>query len=495
MSRLTALLAGLWAVLAHAQAATPAEPPPTLVQPQAQCPAPPQYPESERAAGREGKVVLHLQLDVQGRLEQSTVFQGMGAAFDEAALRAIAACTFTPGVQDGKPVPTLIAFTIDFVPPPPPAPPEAPVPEAPGARGMETRVVGSRLLPDAPEVDATPQVSRYHISAADIDRTPGAMEDISRVVATLPGVAADPDLLATFFVRGGGPNEVLFYLDGVPLANPFHLGGFATLYNPMMLESADFYAGSAPGRYEPALSGVLDVHYASGETSTPRVWADVSMQSAKLRVDTPTGIEGLSVSLAGRRSFFELYFAGLRALGIVGSNYVAPDIGEYLVRAHYRKGPHTLTATYLHATDGFSFLVKPGEEVLVDFAGGLTLSNRVLMAILQERTELGGENALSFTVALTRDASHTSLDSDTTWAQDARRDELFARADLELQPSEATRSRMGLQFARRDLRFGGEVPDSRAVAPWSAQPFVTTDTGLLDISPRVLRNTLAGYVE
>jgi TonB family protein len=563
--RATASRGGLLAPLVFAwlgMGTTVAVAQPGLVPPKATCSSGPKYPDSERASGRAGRVVLHVHLDEQGQVQQTAVVQGMGEPFDEAARRAVGTCTFSAGTQEGTPIATLIELSVDFVAPPLPARLEGEVVGAggeplagatlralgssaqtdeqgrftldvepttageievlveksghatrlfterlgPGERRrvrfslprenpFETRVIARRLLPELPEVDRTPQVSRFRVSAADIDRTPGALEDISRVVQGLPGVVADPDLLATLFVRGGGPNEVVFYLDGVPLANPFHLGGFATLYNPMMIGSADFYAGSAPGRYEPALSGVLDVRYAKGETSRPKVWADLSMHSAKARVDTPTGIEGLSVTLAARRSFFELYFAGLRALNIVGRNYVAPDISEYLARAHYRRGRHELTASLLHASDGFSFLVEPGEQLLVNFAGGLQLSNVVQMAILEERTDLGGENELSFTFALTRDVNHTSLSGETVFAQDAQRLELFSGAAIQLVPSERHRSRAGLQFTRRDLRFEGQVADSRALAPWSSYPFVATDSGFLDIHPRLLRNTLAGYIE
>ncbi|MHB8875410.1 MAG: TonB family protein, partial [Myxococcaceae bacterium] len=236
----------------------------------------------------------------------------------------------------------------------------------------ETQIHGNRMLPPPPKVDRTPQVSHFQITRADIDRTPGALEDISRVVQDMPGVVADPDLMATFFVRGGGPEEVGYYLDGVPLANPFHLGGFASIYNPMLIESADFFAGGVPARYEPALSGVLDVGYATGETTRPKVQADVSMNTAKARIDTPTGIEGLSVLVSARRSYFELYFAGLREVGnqlklsLIGEGYVAPDITEYTARVNYRRGKHQLTATFLRASDGLSFIVNPGEQVLVN---------------------------------------------------------------------------------------------------------------------------------
>ena len=96
----------------------------------------------------------------------------------------------------------------------------------------------------------------------------------------------------------------------MPLSNPFHLGGFASLYNPMLIETAEFYAGGTPARYEPALSGVLEVRYVTGETTGLKAQVDVSMHTAKALVNTPTGVEGLSVLLAARRSYFELYFAG-----------------------------------------------------------------------------------------------------------------------------------------------------------------------------------------
>jgi hypothetical protein len=81
---------------------------------------------------------------------------------------------------------------------------------------LSATVREKRLLPRLPAIERDPIVGHYSISRADLDRVPGAMEDISRAVANLPGVVADPDLLATLFVRGGGPDELIIYLDGVP---------------------------------------------------------------------------------------------------------------------------------------------------------------------------------------------------------------------------------------------------------------------------------------
>jgi TonB family protein len=562
-SVLPALLLLLTLCAAEGRAAeSSGPPPPSITLPVASCSANPEYPSSERASGRSGTELLRLHLDEHGQAQSVDLAQGLGEPFDALALKAGQACTFTPALKDGKPVPAIVELSIRFVAPPLPAtltgvvvdskgkpmagatvevgevavetdplgrfrlevPGEHPLNVSvrversgfeprlvqeelvPGEerevkyvlsteRVIETVVVGSRLLPGPPKVDPTPQVSHFEVLASEIDRTPGALEDVARVVQDLPGVAGDPDLLATFSVRGGGPEETLFFLDGIPLSNAFHLGGFATIFDPTMVTTADFYAGDTPGRYEPALSGVLDVHYASGEAKTPRVWTDVSMQTAKARVDMPTGIDGLSVTLSARRSYFELYFLGLKAFNIVGQDYVAPDLSEYLARVNFHRARHELTATFLYAQDGLSFLTKPGEQALLNVGGGLVLRNDFGLFSLKERMELGGGSELSSVFAFTRDFDHTSVTTGNAYVQDAQQNNVFASADLTLKHSARLQTRGGLQYQRWDLGLTGQISDTRDQPPWGTQPIVDRDLPFLNIQPRVLRNILAAYVE
>ncbi len=55
--------------------------------------------------------------------------------------------------------------------------------------------------------------------------------DILKVVQLLPGVQSGTEGMAGIYVRGGGPDENLFLLDGVPLYNVNHLGGFFSAFN------------------------------------------------------------------------------------------------------------------------------------------------------------------------------------------------------------------------------------------------------------------------
>jgi TonB family protein len=366
----------------------------------------------------------------------------------------------------------------------------------PKKTSYETRVEGSRILPPVPEPDRTPQVSKFTITRADMDRSPGAYEDVARLAQAAPGVAADPDILGTLFVRGGGPDEMVFYLDGVPLSNPYHLGGFASIFNPMMLESAEFYTGGVPARYEPTLSGAMEVHYATGETKKLRVIADVSMQTAMLRADIPLGIEGLSAVVSARRSYFEAYFAALRALHVVGSNFAAPEITELLARVNYRHGRHQTTATYLFASDGINLNISPGEQVLFNFNGSLNISNQLHLASLQHVIDFGGDSRLTFLGAFTHDANNaSSVSTGSRYANNALHDDFLLRADGVLAPNAKLRTQAGVEFAHRTLQVIGNVLDSRDQAPWAQYASAEAFTPSLDIQPKVTRDLLALYGE
>ena len=372
------------------------------------------------------------------------------------------------------------------------------------SRGFETRVEGSRLLPAVPDADRSPQVSRYSLTRADIDRTPGALEDITRVVQQLPGVAADPDLLANFFVRGGGPDETIVFIDGVPLSNPYHLGGFASIINPLLIDSADFYAGAAPARYEPALSGVLDVRYVRGDVKKVKVIADVSMLTAKARVDLPLGLEGLSAVVSFRRSYLEAYFAVLKAFKLFGQNVVAPEITEAFARLSYRRGKHLTMLTFTWASDGFNFVVRPGEEVLINFAGDLKLDNNAQILSLRHEVDLPGDSELSFTGAFLRDENH--FDARRTFdpnkptgmsdlKTDALRHDVVLRGDLKWVFSKQNRTGAGVQYAWRQTTLLGTQQDTRGRGPWAQEPITDFQRPALPIHPALTRNLLSAYAE
>lgn len=76
------------------------------VEPQVITKNPPVYPELARKAGVEGVVYLDILVDKEGRVRDVQVLKpsGSNVGFEEAALEAAKKWTFSPAIQNGKPV-------------------------------------------------------------------------------------------------------------------------------------------------------------------------------------------------------------------------------------------------------------------------------------------------------------------------------------------------------------------------------------------------------
>ncbi|MFY0534605.1 TonB family protein [Nannocystis pusilla] len=75
---------------------------------------PADYPESEKAAGRQAAVVLRLHIDVTGAVVSAEVTESAGPAFDAAAVAAALKFRFSPAEVDGKPSAIKIAYRYEF---------------------------------------------------------------------------------------------------------------------------------------------------------------------------------------------------------------------------------------------------------------------------------------------------------------------------------------------------------------------------------------------
>ncbi|SHK86797.1 M56 family metallopeptidase [Rhodothermus profundi] len=72
------------------------------------------YPEEAKAAGVEGRVIIRFVVDEQGNVANPKVLKGVGAGLDEEALRCVRQLKFTPGRQQGRPVPVRMTLPVVF---------------------------------------------------------------------------------------------------------------------------------------------------------------------------------------------------------------------------------------------------------------------------------------------------------------------------------------------------------------------------------------------
>jgi len=152
------------------------------------------------------------------------------------------------------------------------------------------------------EEQVTPSV--VTITGSEARRVPAIGEtDILRSVALLPGVVARNDFSAGFNVRGGEADQNLVLLDGIPIYNPFHLGGLFGTFIDKAVSGVDVLTGAFPARYGGRLSSVLDVRSLEEHRGGAHGAAEVSLLSSSLFAGGTVGRGKLSWNLAARRTY------------------------------------------------------------------------------------------------------------------------------------------------------------------------------------------------
>lgn len=151
------------------------------------------------------------------------------------------------------------------------------------------------------------------LTAEQLGSLPGLAEpDVLRAIEVLPGVVSTSDFSSAFNVRGGAADQNLILLDGIPIYNPFHLGGLFSVFNSDMIARAELMAGGFPARYGGRVSSVLDVESDAGDAGL-EVDGGLSLLAARIAVgdDAPAWLRapvGASTGrwrVAARRSYFD----------------------------------------------------------------------------------------------------------------------------------------------------------------------------------------------
>lgn len=157
-------------------------------------------------------------------------------------------------------------------------------------------------------------VSLRVIGLQEIEKAPGANRDISKVVQNYPGVAFSPigyrnDLI----VRGGGPSENRFYLDGVEIPNINHFstqgasGGPVGLIDADLIRSVKFYSGAFPADKGNALSSVLDFSLRDGDMERNSLKATLGASEVSLSSNGHIGNK-TSYLVSVRQSYLQALF-------------------------------------------------------------------------------------------------------------------------------------------------------------------------------------------
>lgn len=182
------------------------------------------------------------------------------------------------------------------------------LPAAGGLQQTVTVTASSFVPPD--EIKS----SAYVVQPAEILTSAGALQDVSRYVQSLPGVAIGTnDFRNDIIVRGGSPLENLFVVDNVEIpnintfANFASAGGTVSILDTALIQDVTFLTGGYPAPYTNRVSSVLQIAQREGSREAFQGRATVGFAGAGGIAEGPLGRAGKGSWVASvRRSFLDL---------------------------------------------------------------------------------------------------------------------------------------------------------------------------------------------
>ena len=185
------------------------------------------------------------------------------------------------------------------------------------------------ILTDSPfRTSIETPLSTQTFSATEIETYPGGNNDITRVIQSLPGISPSiGGFRNDVIIRGGGPNETVYYLDGIEIPNINHFstqgssGGPVGLINVSFINEVTLSTSSFGAEYDNALSGVLSFKQKDANKEQLTGNFRLGSSEAGLTIEGPIN-EKSSFILSARRSYLQFIF---KAFGFT----FLPDYWDY----------------------------------------------------------------------------------------------------------------------------------------------------------------------
>ena len=225
------------------------------------------------------------------------------------------------------------------------------------SESLEEVVVSNKNTISRPK--ETP-LSTQSLSAVEIATYPGGNNDVVQVAQTLPGVSPSVGGFRNdLIIRGGAPNETVYYLDGVEVPNINHFatqgsaGGPVGLLNVSFINDVTLSTSAFGAQYDNPLSGVLQFKQRDGNKERFNTNIRVSATDAAFTFEGPLfknnkPESNTSFLLSVRRSYLQALF---KLIGLP----IRPDYWDYQYKlSHQIDDYNNLYIIGLGSIDDFS---------------------------------------------------------------------------------------------------------------------------------------------
>lgn len=185
----------------------------------------------------------------------------------------------------------------------------------------EVEVVAQRYE----RIESRAQMSRIDVPIQQIKNVPALLgeTDVLKVLQLLPGVSGGGEGQSGIYVRGGGADQNLILLDGVPVYNASHLFGFFSVFNADAIKDVTLTKGGFPARYGGRLSSVIEINMKEGNENEFHGEGSIGIVASKLTLEGPIKKGKSSFLISARRTYIDLLArplikAGFRSDGSEG---------------------------------------------------------------------------------------------------------------------------------------------------------------------------------
>ena len=203
-------------------------------------------------------------------------------------------------------------------------------------------------------------------SAVEIQSYPGGDNDITKVVQSMPGISPSVGGFRNdIIIRGGAPNESVYYLDEIEIPNINHFstqgssGGPVGLVNISFISEVTLATSSFGSEYDNPLSGVLKFKQREGSFDEYRGNFRFGASEAGLTFEGPlfknsNPDKKTSIIFSARRSYLKYLFE------VIGLS-IRPDYWDYQWKInHTFNKNNSLTILGIGSIDDFS-LASPDD--------------------------------------------------------------------------------------------------------------------------------------
>ncbi|KMQ71906.1 TonB-dependent receptor [Chryseobacterium koreense] len=215
--------------------------------------------------------------------------------------------------------------------------------------------------------DMVTPLATQKLTAEEIKVNPGGNFDVSKVIQVLPGVAGGTTPNRNdIIVRGGGPSENVYYLDGIeiPVLNHFQTqgasGGATGILNVSFIQDVQLTSSAFNARYDNALASTIVIKQRNGNPDKLSGNLRLSGTEFAAMLEGPLGKKTTFMASA-RRSYLQFLF---KLLDLP----IRPDYYDFQYKVNHKINNKTeLTFIGIGAIDNFKLAVPKKSDANTEY--------------------------------------------------------------------------------------------------------------------------------